>query len=350
MTSPRPKRDNALPRVPREFDHMWNGYDRNQVREHLDMIQADVRRLIAERDSALSQLNALSQQLESARAENGTLSERVEELSVPPKDLDDLDQRMQRVGHIAYLKADEITARAQTAAEENWKSTAQASIALRERYRSLLSELDAHAEAMHAEHRAALEETRAEVQQLTVDAVRRRDRLDAEAERKRRAIEQEFDAHMAAERGALDKYIADQQTASKNHAQRRIAEATTEAQRRIAEATKDANSRTAEANTIIDRLAEIGADVRSRLSSADELLANSQAALEPLENELLPVPRVEEAVPADGNGEAPSEADNAAAGNGARGNGPARAAHKPSPRPHAEVGAGPESASRDKGR
>ncbi|MGH3450401.1 MAG: cell division protein DivIVA, partial [Haloechinothrix sp.] len=265
MTSPSPKRDSALPHQQREFDHVWNGFDRNQVREHLESIQSDLQRLITERDNALSQLTTLSQQLESARAENGKLAERVEELSMPPKDLEDLDQRMQRVGHLAYLKADEITARAQTATEENWKVTAQASIALRERYRSLLKELDVHAEAMHAEHRAALEETREEVQRLTVEAVRRRDRLDADAEHKRRGIEQDFDAHMASQRSALEKYIADQRTASKNHAQRRIAEATTEAQHRIADATKEADRRTSEADSIIDRLAEIGEDARTRL-------------------------------------------------------------------------------------
>lgn len=344
MTSPSPKRDRILTHLQREFDHVWNGFDRTQVREYLDELQADVQRLLAERDGALKQAAAVSQQLEAARAENGKLAERVEELQQPPKDLDDLDERMQRVGHLAYLKADEITARAQTAAEENWKATAQASIALRERYRSLLKELDAHAEALHAEHRAALEETRAEVQQLTVEAVRRRDQLDAEEERKRRAIEGEFDAHMASQRSALEKYIADQRTASKNHAQRRLAEATTEAQRRIAEATKEADRRTSEANAIIERLVAIGDDARARLRSADEMLATSQSALDPLEDELLPAPRVKpsdfdkqatEAPAADGTAEAagkheePQEQDEEAP-----------TERQPSPHPHAQATSG----------
>lgn len=348
MTSPSPKRDRILSHIQREFDHVWNGFDRNQVREHLDELQADVQRLMAERESAISQLNALTQQLEATRAENGKLAERVEELSQPPKDLDDLDQRMQRVGHLAYLKADEITARAQTAAEENWKATAQASISLRERYRSLLKELDSHAEALHAEHRAALEETRAEVQKLTVEAVRRRDQLDVEEERKRRAIEQEFDGHMAQQRSALEKYIADQRTASKNHAQRRLAEATTEAQRRVAEATKEAERRTAEANAIIERLVTIGEDARTRLRSADEKLANSQAALEPLEDELLSVPRVK---PSDFDKapkaqESPDQTETAEAlesdssPNGSGADADTVVTPSPSPRSQVQVGAG----------
>lgn len=356
MTSPNPKRDHALTHLQREFDHVWNGFDRNQVRDHLENIQAQVQRLIAERDSAVHQINSLSQQLESVRAENGKLAERVEELSVPPKDLDDLDERMQRVGHLAYLKADEITARAQTAAEENWKATAQASIALRERYRTLLKELDTHAEALHAEHRAALEETRAEVQKLTVEAVRRRDRLDAEEERKRRSIEQEFDAHMATQRSALEKYIADQRTASKNHAQRRLMEANSEAQRRIAEATKEAERRTTEANAIIDRLAAIGEDARERLRSADDLLAESQSALEPTEDELRPAPRVKAAdfertakAADDGDepDEAPQESPNGSTERDKSADELPKREPKPSPRPHVPVGANSYQASRD---
>lgn len=332
MTSPSPKRDSArsqarsqagsqgpsqsgaqarsqaLPQAPsqREFAHHWNGYDRQQVREYLEQIDDAMRQLRAERDQALEQVNAVTQELEAEREETGKLRKRVDELMVPPENLEDLDQRMQRVGHLAYLQAEEVTTRAQTAAEENWKETAKASIALRERYRSLLKELDSQAEALHAEHRTALEQTRAEVQELTVDAVKRREKLDEEAERKRRSIEQEFEAHMAQQRAELEKYIADQRTASKNQAEKRLAEASAEAKKRLAEATNEADRRLKEANAVVTRLTALSQDAHGKLRKADEVLSGAEITLEPTEEEQQPVPRAEDA---DGDGDGSSKTD-----------------------------------------
>lgn len=331
--------------VQREFAHAFNGFDRNQVADHLANIEATLHRLLSERDSALSQVKALSAQVETVRAENSKLTARVEELAEPPKSLDDLDRRMQRVGQLAHLKAEEVTSRAQTATEESWKSTAQASIKLRERYRTLLKELDAHAEAMHSEHRAALEETRNEVQQLTVEAVRRRDRLDAEAERKRRAIEAEFDANMAKERAALEKYIADQRTASKQQAERRMQDAAVEARRLVAEATQEAHRRTTEADGVIERLANISADASKRLRAADELLTRGEKTMQPFEEELLPVLRAED-MDLDGKSSPDTpdarnnSTDNGSSKSTARAKADEQQADKPAPRPHAKATAG----------
>lgn len=316
MTSP--NRDAPVTGVQREFPHVWNGYDRARVDEYLSQLEETLQRLANERNAALGQHDGLTKQLDKLRAENGELIARVEELTGPPKNLDDLDQRMRRVGKLAYLQAEEINARAQAATEENWKATAKASIALRERYRSLLKELDAHAEALHAEHRAALEETRAEVQELMVDAVRRRDALDQQAERKRRAIEQEFDKTMASQKAELEKYIADQRMASKNQAERRLAEAAAEARRIIAKAKEDSHRRKVEADGVVEQLAAIGGDARGRLKAADEQLAQAAQAIEPTEDEQLPAPRAEDgdeeqAADASGNGRQPSPRPHAAA-------------------------------------
>lgn len=297
MTSPTPKRAQVPAQLQRDFTTHWNGFDRSEVRSHLARIEEDMRQLAAERDAAVNQINGVAKQVEKLRAENAKLQSRVDELMEPPKDLNDLDQRMKRVGQLAYIKADEVNARAQTATEENWKATAKASIALRERYRTLLKELDTHAEQLHAEHRAALEETRAEVKELMVDAVKRREALDAEAERKRRILEQEFDATMAAQRKELDKHIADQRTAAKQAAERRIAEAQAAARRTVGEANAQAQRRTTEANRVIDRLLRISQDSHRRLDAADKLLAGAEKTLEPTEEEQRPVPRAEDAVP-----------------------------------------------------
>lgn len=306
MTSPTPKRAQVPAQLQRDFTTHWNGFDRSEVRSHLARIEEDMRQLAAERDAAVNQINGVAKQVEKLRAENAKLQSRVDELMEPPKNLDDLDQRMKRVGQLAYIKADEVNARAQTATEENWKATAKASIALRERYRTLLKELDSHAEQLHAEHRAALEETRAEVKELMVDAVKRREALDAEAERKRRILEQEFDATMAAQRKELDKHIADQRTAAKQAAERRIAEAQAAARRTVGEANAQAQRRTTEANRVIDRLLAISKDAHGRLDAADKVLAGAEKTLQPTEEEQRPVPRAEDAVP-DPKAEKPAE-------------------------------------------
>lgn len=299
MTAPTPpQRPHQHAQLQRDFASHWNGYDRAEVRSHLARVEEDLRQLSAERDKATSQLGGMSKQLDALRAENAKLKARVDELKEPPRSLDDLDDRMQRVGKLARLQAEEVTNRAKTASEDTWKATAKASIALRERYRSLLKELDSHAESLHAEHRAALEETRAEVQELMVDAVRRREALDAEAERKRRAIEQEFDSTMAAKRKEVEKHLADQRTAAKQQAERRMAQAQAEARRTVAEANQHAQRRTDEANRVIDRMLAISTDAHGRMDNADKILAAAQTDLEPTAEEQQPVPRAEEAVPA----------------------------------------------------
>jgi colicin import membrane protein len=289
-------RDNALIPLRREFGQAWHGFDRSQVLQYLDHLESHVRRLLADRDSSSAQSGTLGRELENARRELGQLRTRVEELKKPPERLEDLDERMQRTARLAHTRAEEITSRAQVAAEENWAATNAMSTKLRERYNTLLAEVDAQAEVVQQEHQAALEATRLEVQRLTVESARRREQLDTEAERKRRAVEREFEAKMSAERSALEKHIADQRTASKNQAERRLAEATAEAKRLVdeatakaeqlvADATGEAQRRTTEATREVERLARIHEQARTRFHKAGDVLAGNEEALAPLEDE-----------------------------------------------------------------
>ncbi|WP_037715609.1 MULTISPECIES: cell division protein DivIVA [Actinomycetes] len=291
-----PERDNGLLPLRREYTEAWRGFDRTEVRQYLDHLEAQLHRLITDRDAAATQVATLSRELEAARGETAKLQARVEELMKPPERLEDLDERMQRTVMLAQARAEEITKRAEVAAEKHWASSTEASTKLRERYRRLVEELDKQAEALHSEHEAALKETRAEVQRLTVEAAQRRELLDNEAERKRRKIERDFDAKITAERTAHEKMIADQRTASKNQAERRIAEATAEATRRVEEATAEAKRRLDEATTQaaqrttaatrkVERLAEIREQARKNLALADEVLGRSEGLLTALPSE-----------------------------------------------------------------
>ncbi|MFE3178247.1 cell division protein DivIVA [Amycolatopsis sp. NPDC059090] len=291
-----PERDNGLLPLRREYTEAWRGFDRTEVRQYLDHLEAQLHRLITDRDAAATQVATLSRELEAARGEVSKLQSRVEELLKPPERLEDLDERMQRTVSLAHARADEITKRAQVAAEKHWASSTEASTKLRERYHRLVEELDKQAEALHSEHEAALKETRAEVQRLTVEAAQRRELLDNEAERKRRKIERDFDSKITAERTAHEKMITDQRTASKNQAERRIAEATAEATRRVEEATAEAKRRLDEATTQaaqrttaatrkVERLAEIREQARKNLAMADEVLGRSEGLLTALPSE-----------------------------------------------------------------
>jgi hypothetical protein len=290
------QQDNGLLPLRHEYTQAWHGFDRNEVRQYLDYLEAHVRRIMTDRDAAMVQASTLSRELDNARREAARLHARVEELKKPPVRPEDLDERMHRTVTLAHARAEEITERAQVAAEKHWAESTEVSTALRDRYQKLIAELDVQAEALHAEHEHALTSTRAEVKKLTVDAARRREQMDAEAERKRRTIEREFDASMTAQRAALEKHIADQRSASKNQAERRLAEATAEAKRRLDEATAEAKRRLDEATTAaaqrttaatrkVERLAELREQARASLLQADEVLKRSEAALSPLKDE-----------------------------------------------------------------
>lgn len=290
------ERDGGLLPLRREYDQAWHGFDRNQVRQYLDHVEAHLRRIAADRDAAMAQASTMSRELENARGEILRLRTRVDELMKPPERLEDLDERMQRTATLASARAEEITQRAQVATEEHWAGTTEVSSKLRERYQKLIGELDKQAEALHTEHEKALAATKAEVEKLTVEATRRRELLDAEAERKRRAIEREFDAKMTAERASLEKHVADTRTASKNQAERRIAEATAEAKRLVDEATAEAKSRvekakadaewrTKEATNRVERLAKVREHALTSLSKADQLLKRDEHLLKALKEE-----------------------------------------------------------------
>jgi cell division septum initiation protein DivIVA len=287
---------NGLLPLRREYTQAWHGFDRNEVRQYLDHVESQLRRVISDRDAAVAQAAAATREVESVRQQVASLEARVEELKKPPERLEDLDERMQRTVTLAQARADEIIKRAEAAAEKTWAGSTEASTKLRERYSRLVNELDKQADLLHSEHENALSETRAEVQRLTVEAAQRRELLDNEAERKRRKIEREFEASQAAQKAALEKHVADQRTASKNQAERRLAEATAEAKRRLDEATAEAKrrldeattqaaQRTTAANRKVERLAEIREQARKSLAAAEDILNRSETQLATLPEE-----------------------------------------------------------------
>src|SRR5919198_1429024 len=121
-----------------------------------------------------TQVNRYFRQLEAARAQIATLSNRPEPPTVAEAAPPLRDDRAARVLAVAKSQADEIIARAQNAAEQTWAAAEQASVALRERYQQLLADLDRQQAEIHTAHQTIMESARARSEEMTAAAERRR--------------------------------------------------------------------------------------------------------------------------------------------------------------------------------
>ncbi|WP_245975818.1 chromosome segregation protein [Amycolatopsis palatopharyngis] len=271
------------------FDLEKRGYDRVQVDEHLERLDADLKMLTSDRDAAISQAGDLARQLEIARGEIDDLRGQVERLAQPPTTLEGLSERLQRMLRLAQDEAADTRARAEAEAGHIRAKAESDASAMRARYEELLTELAERRKEMEAEHRSVLETARAEAATITSEAAAERDRLDSEAEQRRTQVEDDFEIAMAGRRTEAMRVLAEQEAASKAEAERRVREATEEAagirtkvaeeeaaakadiDRRQRESVADANQRKqnsiSEANA---RVAEASDEARRRVREATD--------------------------------------------------------------------------------
>src|SRR3954469_25634073 len=79
------------------FDGVRRGYDRGEVEEHLDRVEADLRILTADRDAAVAQAGELARALDHHRAHVEELRPQDDHLAVPPDTMEGLSERLQRM-------------------------------------------------------------------------------------------------------------------------------------------------------------------------------------------------------------------------------------------------------------
>ncbi|WP_422647014.1 chromosome segregation protein [Actinoalloteichus caeruleus] len=289
------------------FDVAKRGYDRAQVDEHLERLDADLRILAADRNAALSQAGDLARQLEAARSEIESLHSQLERMSQPPTSLEGMSERLQRMLRLAQEEANEIRARAETDAAEMQAKAEKEATGLRNQYERLIAENDTRRAEMEAEHRATLDKANQEgeriraaaqevLQQGEADAdrirqdaenIRRqgeaeaqrlrqegesirqkgehdaqeylrqaeqtRQAADAEADARRKQVEDDFEMAMSSRRNEAMRTLAEQEAHSKAEAERRVREATEEANRRLQESTNEAHRRVREATEEANR-------------------------------------------------------------------------------------------------
>lgn len=260
--------DRELVPLKSDFDVVWYGFRRSQVRYYLQRTEAELRMLTEDRDSAMSQVADLSAQLEESRAEVESLRKQLDDVSRTPIDESALSDRMRRMVRLAHDEAEEIVSAARAAAEHEWARSEQSAAELRQRYERLVAEADEWRRQSEQQRNEALARTREDIQRMNREAEQHRRKLDAEAEERRTQVEHDFEVSMAARRDEAARVFAEREQNSRAEAQRRIREATAEAERRLRRADEYAES-----------MLRMRQDLAERVRTAQQVLAAAEPFL-----------------------------------------------------------------------
>ncbi|MCI2421781.1 cellulose-binding protein [Saccharopolyspora sp. K220] len=265
--------DRELVPLKSDFDTVWYGFRRSQVKFYIQQTEAEIRLVTEDRDSALSQVGDLSTQLNEARAEVELLKQQLDEQARSPIEAAALSDRLRRMVRLAQDEADEIVAAAQAASEHEWARSEQAAADLRNRYEKLVAEADEWRRQSEQQRNEMLARTRDEVQAMAREAEQCRRRLDAEAEERRTQVERDFELSMAARREEAMRILAEREQASREEAQRRVREATAEAERRMRRADEYAETMLRMRQGLAERVRA----AQQVLSTAEPFLAATEA-------------------------------------------------------------------------
>ncbi|MGW5706275.1 M protein [Amycolatopsis japonica] len=159
------------------FDLAWRGFNRAQVREFVREVEAELRRVEAERDEAIRRGQALAGELAATQEENRELKATVDRISRVPIAPDALQERSRRMLELTREEADDIATRA---AEEAAKAEAERKRIAEDFERAMTLR---RAEAMRA-LAARDEAAQAKARKLLDDAAEEAERLVAEARQK----------------------------------------------------------------------------------------------------------------------------------------------------------------------
>ncbi|TDQ65280.1 DivIVA domain-containing protein [Actinomycetospora succinea] len=300
------------------FDVVRRGYDRGQVEEHLDRVEADLRILTADRDAAVAQATELARALDHHRAHVEDLRAQVDRLSAPPDTMEGLSERLQRMLRLAQdetrsmrdeaadasrrirEEADEYARRTMNGADEHARKTAaeaeqrarqtlaetdeQARAALEEargEARAILERAEAEADqarhryddgladnerrrhAMEEEHRNLMDAARAEAAHVRQEAEQERERLDTEGRATREQVENDFAVAMAARRREAMRQLEADEKASRERADKYVGDASEEARRRL----READAEVADMKRLRDRVGQQLNSLRAALGA-----------------------------------------------------------------------------------
>lgn len=260
--------DRELVPLKSDFDVVWRGYRRSQVRFYIQQTETEVRILTEDRDSALSQVDDLSVELEQMRAEVASLHRQLDDVAKTPIDETALSDRLRRMVRLAQDEANEVVSAARATAEHEWARSEQAASELRERYQRLVASADEWRQQWEKERNEARQQTQRDIERMAREAEQNRRQVEAEAERRRIQVEEDFEVSMAARRDEAMRVIAEREEVTREVAERRVREATAEAERRI---------RLADEHT--ETLRRVRQDVAERVRLAQSVLTDAEPLL-----------------------------------------------------------------------
>lgn len=272
------------------FDIVRRGYDRAQVDDRFEELQADLHIVMADNQAAAAQAAELARQLEATRQELEGARRELHRLSAPPDTLEGMSPRLKRMVLLAQSEAAELTTRAETAAAERMAQAEQDAGDVRGRYEQMISGMQRRQSEMEAEHRGVIGQAQQHAEDTMAQARQRAAELDAASTAKRKQVEEDFDITMSARRSAATRALADEEARSKFEAQRRI----TEAERRVTEATEVARRVVTEADQratamVEDATRRVEALRAVRHQVAEQLLS-SRSTLDNAVQQLTPPP------------------------------------------------------------
>src|SRR5215213_459028 len=242
------------------FDVVLRGYDRSQVADTVERLEADFRIAIADRDAAAARTADLAGQLSALHGEIESLRRKAATANAPT--FENISERIQHMLQLAEEEAAEIRRAAETDAMAVREQTAAEERAMLERHAAGQAE----AERMIAEARQSAEQIAQKAQiradELVAKAQERVARLDAESQARRAKVEEDFEIAIRARRTEAQRLDEERERVS-----------TEAARQRIATAERTAAQVVAEAEARAEAIRELRDELTSRLHQARQLLS-----------------------------------------------------------------------------
>jgi cell division septum initiation protein DivIVA len=242
------------------FDVVLRGYDRHQVAETIERLEADFRIAIADRDAAVGRSADLASQLSAMHGEIESLRRKAATANAPT--FENISERIQHMLQLAEEEAEEIRRAAETEAHAVREHVAGEERAMLERQAAGQAEV----ERMITEARQAAEQIHQRAQlradELVSKAQERVARLDAESQARRAKVEEDFEIAQRARRAEAAHQDEERERISTEAARQRIGAA----ERHVAQMIADAEAKA-------EAIRDVRDELTGRLLQARQLLA-----------------------------------------------------------------------------
>ena len=261
-----PRHELPMHEAQHSFDVVLRGYDRSQVADTIERLEADFRIALADRDAAVARTADLAGQLSAMHGEIESLRRKAATASAPT--FENISERIQHMLQLAEEEAGEIRRAAELDAQAVREQTDAEERALLERHAAGQAEV----ERMMAEARQGAEQIMQKAQlradELVAKAQERVARLDAESQARRAKVEEDFDIAQRARRAEFARAEEERERVSTQAARQRVAAAEQHAAALVADAEAKAEairgvrdeltSRLVQARRLLDGLPDLG--------------------------------------------------------------------------------------------